>query len=363
LNWSQGLENSDWVKVRLDVDADVGLALNGETGADKIIPTAVSDTHYIEQTISGIPADTQVTLSFVGVRDGTSANFLRILVGPSEGWAGDTNVLFNMAPVSGTTVFVTALPSGETTFREYSVEDGDVRVEITLTTSSIAEDRVVRIYSNNNVGENTFTGDGTSGVILKGVQLDVGAPTIYQATEGDDFPIWDQAIFRRTIQMQNEAPILDSSSQFILPLSEFVYTDIPYYAGAAITIEMEKSGGTVLCGQIVMGDLLTIGTTTIGNTGFTGLDFSFVEQDDFGNLTTVRRAATRLSQFEVLMESTTLLGFDRLMRELRGGVAAVWIGDDNASKAAINYGFYRDYRAVYQTNAYSIMSLQIQGIV
>lgn len=173
-------------------------------------------------------------------------------------------------------------------------------------------------------------------------------------------------VFNRTIAMQDETTIIDWYSYYfnpIAPLTEFVLTDLPPYGDAVITVTLDRNGGAVGCGQLVVGALREVGSTNISNTGFTGLDFSFVEQDDFGNLTTVRRAATRLSQFEILMRNFELLSFDRLMRDLRGGVAAVWIGDADTRKAAVNYGFYRDYRAVYQTDEYSLMSLQIQGIV
>ncbi|MDX5413411.1 MAG: hypothetical protein LPK02_10235 [Rhodobacterales bacterium] len=173
-------------------------------------------------------------------------------------------------------------------------------------------------------------------------------------------------VFNRTIEMRDESLVVDWYSYYfapITPLTEFVITDLPPYGDLEVTVTIDKPGATVRCGQIVIGGLREIGITKPENTGFTGLDFSYVQQDDFGDLTTVRRAATRLSQFEVLMANATLLGFDRLMRDLRGGVAAVWIGDGDARKAAINYGFYRDYRTVYQTSDHAILSLQIQGIV
>jgi len=65
----------------------------------------------------------------------------------------------------------------------------------------------------------------------------------------------------------------------------------------------------------------------------------------------------------VFLSSYALSSFDSLMRDLRGGTAAVWIGDDDSRKAALNYGFYRDYRVIYTTAEYSVVSLQIQGIV
>lgn len=173
-------------------------------------------------------------------------------------------------------------------------------------------------------------------------------------------------IYTRDFPMQDESSVVDWYSYYFSPitqLTEFAFTDIPPYGDSQITITLDRFGADVRCGQIVLGPVRGVGTTRIGNTGFTGFDFSFVEQDEFGDLTTVRRASTRVSNFEVLMSNSTLLGFDRLMRDLRGGVAAVWIGANDSRKAAINYGFYRDYRAIYETDDYNIMSLQIQGIV
>lgn len=195
---------------------------------------------------------------------------------------------------------------------------------------------------------------------LAGFGIDANSVTIVvnSASEGE--------VFNRTIAMQDESPVIDWSSYFFTPitqLTEFVITDIPPYGDAQITVTLDRLGATVGCGQIVVGELRTIGITQVGSTGFTGFDFSFVEQDPFGNLTTVKRAATRVSDFDVFLDSYTNLGFDRLMRDLRGGNPAVWVGDRDARKAAVNYGFYQDYRLVYASRDYSIMTIKVQGIV
>ncbi|SNT45101.1 hypothetical protein SAMN05421763_1411, partial [[Luteovulum] sphaeroides subsp. megalophilum] len=146
-------------------------------------------------------------------------------------------------------------------------------------------------------------------------------------------------------------------------LSEFVLTDLPPYADAVLKIEALRPGGTVSIGQLVCGPLWPVGRTAIKGSGFQGVDFSYVAQDEFGDLTTVRRAATRLSSFEVWVENARLLGLDARLRTLRGGTAAVWIGDDDPRKAAMNYGFYRGYRSAYQTDGWSLLQIDVQGIV
>lgn len=177
-------------------------------------------------------------------------------------------------------------------------------------------------------------------------------------------------IYDKTVVMQDESLVIDWYSYYfspIFPLSEFTFLDAPPFGDVTVRLTLTRTGETASCGQFVFGPVIEVGETLAPGTGFRGYDFSFVEQNEFGDLTTVRRPATRVSDFEVHMTNATLLGFDALMRALRGGVPVVWVGADGTSasdqKAAINYGFYRDYRVMYQTDAYSVLSLQIQGIV
>ncbi|WYK04480.1 hypothetical protein DWF04_000010 [Cereibacter sphaeroides f. sp. denitrificans] len=175
-----------------------------------------------------------------------------------------------------------------------------------------------------------------------------------------------EVVYEREIAMQDETVIGDWYSYYFEPiteLSEFVLVDLPPYANAVVKVEALRPGGDVSVGQIVLGPVWAIGSTAVKGTGFQGVDFSYVEQDEFGDLTTVRRAATRLSTFEVWVDNAQLLGLDARLRGLRGGTAAVWVGDTDARKAAMNYGFYRGYRSAYQTDGHSLMQIEVQGIV
>lgn len=200
------------------------------------------------------------------------------------------------------------------------------------------------------------------GVFIGGVAgfgISAASVTVTMTDDGTE-------VYSRTIDMQDETPVIDWSTYFfepILELSEFVFTDLPPYSAAQVSVSISRTGGDVSLGQVLMGPVFNAGTTLIGGTGFSGLDFSFVENDAFGNLTTVRRDATRLSSFDVLLPATQLLSFDTRMRSLRGGVPAVWIGSADNRKAAVNYGILRDYRTFYQTPDYSSITIETQGIV
>ena len=362
LDNTQDLTASEWVKSNVTIVPNVALAPDGTMTADRIVPNGLVTTKFISRVVSGIPADTDVTITFFG-----KAEFYRNLsfqAHVSQGWASDYDAICECQG-EGTIINIATI-SQQPQPVIVAQDDGWYRVTWTIRSSSATTDRTFQIYAANNDGGYTHFGNGVDGILLGGVQVELGQGSVYQRVDDVVPQFWDKTIFDRTVPMQDETGVSDWYSFYfapIEPLTEFVITDLPPYGDAQIAVEIDAPGQSARCGQLVIGSLRDAGITRPENTGFTGIDFSFVEQDDFGNLTTVRRAATRLSQFEVLLSNSTLLGFDRLMRDLRGGVAAVWIGDGDTRKAAINYGFYRDYRAVYQTNNYSIMSLQIQGIV
>ena len=66
-NYSEQFDNSYWSKNQLTVSANVGVAPDGTTTVDKIIPTAVSaDSHFIYRAIT----DNNNTLSIYAKPDG-----------------------------------------------------------------------------------------------------------------------------------------------------------------------------------------------------------------------------------------------------------------------------------------------------
>jgi len=173
-------------------------------------------------------------------------------------------------------------------------------------------------------------------------------------------------VYTKTVDMQDESVVTDWYSYYfedIVTLNELVMLDLPPYSNAEYQITITNTGGTAKVGQIAIGPIWEIGTTLIPNLSVSGLDFSFVQNDEFGDLVTVKREATQLNTFDILIPSTDLFGFARRMKDLRGGSLAVWIGNDDSRLRTINFGFSRDWRNVYSTRDISVVSLQIQGVV
>ena len=148
-------------------------------------------------------------------------------------------------------------------------------------------------------------------------------------------------------------------------LSDVAFLSLPPYASASIRVIISRTGGTAYCGQLVLGRKRDLGETTTAQTNFTGVDFSTVQQDIFGDLYTVKRASTRLNKYRVWTNTTRLQAIARIMRELRGGTAAVWVGTEDERLATLNYGFWRDYRVDYEDAVAQVayMTIEVQGIV
>lgn len=208
---------------------------------------------------------------------------------------------------------------------------------------------------------NGFTVTLTPGKIISGV----AAFNVYASEINITMESAAVEVYSATVQMTDETVVIDGWTYYfaeIQVMPYFVLTDLPPYPDATITVEFVGSGA-VLCGQLVVGPIWDLGYVELGNTGFEGIDFSTVETDVYGNLTTVEREATTLHRFDIVLGAQQLLGFENRMRDLKGGKRAVWIGDELRSKAALNYGFYRYYKTLYSEGDESLIQIEVQGVV
>lgn len=202
----------------------------------------------------------------------------------------------------------------------------------------------------------TLEPEGFEAIFTGLAMLNVQAGTV-------NVKVGDGSEYDETFLMQDNSVVVDAWTYFFTEIEQLrnvVITDLPPL-GEPVTVTV--SGGSLKVGQLVIGPVRQFGFVEIGNTGFSGLDFSSVQNDQFGNLTTVQRAATNLHRFDVILNSNQLLGFDSWMRGMRGGQSAVWVGDDDRTKNATAYGFYRNYQSIYQTGEESLISIEIQGVV
>jgi hypothetical protein len=149
LTYSEQFDNAYWSNIALmTVSANAGTAPDGTTTADKIIPTAVSGTHQIGR----LSVVTSAAYVFSVYAKAAGYDTIEVL----DGTGGVNGALFNLSTGAVTN-------RGTGVGSAVSVGDGWYRCTVDYTTTGI------RIYVP--TSSSTFTGDGTSGVLLWGAQL------------------------------------------------------------------------------------------------------------------------------------------------------------------------------------------------
>jgi hypothetical protein len=174
LTFSEQFDNVIWTKQNATITANAAIAPDGTMTADKIVPTTANNYHSTRQ---GTTVTSSVGYSLYAKADGYSQ------IGIRESTTYGSSVVFNLAngTVSGTfgaTLTITN-PSIE------AVGNGWYRLSFAL--SGAAASRGFGIYPTNggwtsgDVEAYTYAGDGTSGILIWGAQLE---QVTYQTTPG-----------------------------------------------------------------------------------------------------------------------------------------------------------------------------------
>jgi len=160
--YSEEFSNAAWTPLRATVTANTTTAPDGNVTADKLVATAVSNTHLILQTPAGSVSGTTVTAS-VFVKAAGLAN-IQILNNAGGGGIGNFNLTTGTATLGSTGVSVSIQNYG----------DGWYRCAMTYipTTTGLFN---VHIYLANSSGNTTFLGNTVDGVFLWGFQLEAGS--------------------------------------------------------------------------------------------------------------------------------------------------------------------------------------------
>lgn len=352
--YSEQFDNAAWTNVNVVVTPNTDFASSGLLVADTLTVNTGTTFPRVQQSLA--------------LTAGTWTFSVEAMAGTAAAMHGTVEL-----PTFETLRFFADLTTGATT---QTTELGTIAATSRTETTAIAG--MLRYIWEIEVAEpgtyDIFFGpsdayQSTSGVlgetiIAWGAQFNAGTHASYQWIT--DAATWDTVVLQRTIEMQDNSNVVDWYTYFfepLIPLTEFVVTDLPPYGDAIIDVTINKPADTAACGQLVVGTVRPFGIGVVApGSGFEGYDLSYIEVDEFGNRITIKRAASRISRFEILMDNDTLLGIDGLLRQLRGGTPAVWIGDDDVSRAAINYGFSRGYTVGYRNKRESIITLQILGI-
>lgn len=172
----------------------------------------------------------------------------------------------------------------------------------------------------------------------------------------------DGTVYDRTQNLTDTQGINDWYAYFFSPYilsSAVVFTDLPAYSAAAITITI-SGGGTVEVGEVVMGRSRAFGETSIG-TRLGIEDFSRKERDEFGNFTIVERRFSRLAGFDVMVFNNEVNALYTSLAAVRAA-PTLYIGGDEFAETYV-LGFFRDFTILRSGPITSELSIEIEGLI
>lgn len=173
LQYSETIDNSYWDKTRSTVTANAIAAPDGTVTAELLSEDTNSGTHIVRQnTPADVPQTAGKSYVFSGYLKSGSRTQARLKF---EGSAHQASIDLTAGTITNDGFdSVSISDEGNGWFRFAAVETADV-----------TNDPLIQIALLNDSGQSTYSGDGSSGLYVWGLQLEVGtSPGTYHRTEG-----------------------------------------------------------------------------------------------------------------------------------------------------------------------------------
>ena len=165
---SEVFSNAAWTKSASSVTANITTAPDGTLTADKLVEDATNASHFVFQSVSNLSTSSDYTLS-VFLKASERFRFRARVTGYSG--ANDVSINLNTQ---------TTIGGGTLT----SVGNGWFRFTYTVNVGTGGSGPLVAIYLQDDLGNTTYLGNGTSGAFIWGAQLVEGTNALpYQKTE------------------------------------------------------------------------------------------------------------------------------------------------------------------------------------
>lgn len=174
-------------------------------------------------------------------------------------------------------------------------------------------------------------------------------------------------VFSRNMMMVNYAGINNWYAYFFTPMTritDFVIDDIPpVYSNASITVSFNSTSATKI-GTLIIGLSKTLGISEWG-TKLGIVDYSVKTVDAFGGYTIVPRNFSKRADLSVQVPTDQVDDVFTTLASYRS-VPIIYMGSNTGAKqqfnSAILYGYYKDFSISIAYSAYSVCTMQIEGL-
>jgi hypothetical protein len=154
-------------------------------------------------------------------------------------------------------------------------------------------------------------------------------------------------------------PIYQKDTVAVTDIVDAALLDLPAYGEGVLTVQLDRSGGSVQCGALIPGLATDVGTLldkpTIGTKSY-----SRVDRDEFGNVSITRRSHTKKMTCQIAVDRNQTDAVNALMGTYLD-TAVVWVGDKNITSLVV-FGPATDYSLAPESASLSLMSLEVEGM-
>jgi hypothetical protein len=267
LTYSEQFDNAAWTKSNGTITANAAASPDGTATADTLVENTATSTHWVGRNIAA-SASTIYTASIFVKAAGRTAGQFQIF-----GNSGGSTVSFNLS--TGTSTAAGAYggwASASTTITNFG--NGWYRITNTATTNAGLTSFDYRLFLENPAGTPTYTGDGTSGMLLYNAQLEAGSfatsyiPTVAsQVTRSADVATMTGTNFSSWYN-QSEGTFVASFDQNAVNSEVGYVGEVRTDNNNRIQLFANNGAGqtqfTVRNGGVVQADLATTGSITQG---------------------------------------------------------------------------------------------------